>query len=89
MFVVLFPSAMAASIVDRLRDAALRCCQDEEIEDLKASTQDFLDMLESPLNNLELRKESSANWLAQCEQVLQEAVDLLDPSLPSGLVGSM
>uniref|UniRef100_A0A7I4C1K6 Uncharacterized protein n=1 Tax=Physcomitrium patens TaxID=3218 RepID=A0A7I4C1K6_PHYPA len=60
--------------------------QDEEIEDLKASTQDFLDMLESPLNNLELRKESSANWLAQCEQVLQEAVDLLDPSLPSGLV---
>uniref|UniRef100_A0A7I4C2R6 Aberrant root formation protein n=1 Tax=Physcomitrium patens TaxID=3218 RepID=A0A7I4C2R6_PHYPA len=77
---------MAASIVDRLRDAALRCCQDEEIEDLKASTQDFLDMLESPLNNLELRKESSANWLAQCEQVLQEAVDLLDPSLPSGLV---
>ena len=53
--------------------------QDEEIEE-------FMHLLESPLYDVELRKLSAAKWLAQCEQVLQEAVELLDPSTSSGLV---
>ncbi|XP_024383426.1 aberrant root formation protein 4 [Physcomitrium patens] len=76
---------MAAPLLERLSDAALRCCQDEQIEDSERSAREFLDLLESPLHDLELRKSSPANWLAQCDQVLQQAVKLLDPSSLSGL----
>jgi hypothetical protein len=60
--------------------------QEEGIEESEASAQEFLRLLESPLYDLELRKLSAGKWLAQCEQVLQQAVELLDPSLSSGLV---
>lgn len=61
--------------------------QDEELEASEGSTREFLDLLESPLHDLELKKTSPANWLAECEQVLQQAGELLDPSASSsGLV---
>ncbi|KAG0623472.1 hypothetical protein M758_3G176700 [Ceratodon purpureus] len=75
----------AASLPERLRDAALRCCEDGGIEESEASAREFLDLLERPLYDLELRKSSAGKWLAQCERVLQEAVELLDPSSSSGL----
>jgi len=68
------------------------CCvcglvQGEGNEESDAAARgEFLEVLESPLYDLELRKASAAKWLAQCEQVLQQAVELLDPSAPFGLV---
>ncbi len=70
---------MGGNVVDGLG-------QDEEIEESEASAREFMCLLESPLYNVELRKSAPAKWLAQCEQVLQEAVELLDPSTSSGLV---
>lgn len=77
--------ATATPLPERLCDAALRCCQEEGIEESEASAREFLRLLESPLYDLELRKLSAGKWLAQCEQVLQQAVELLDPSFSSGL----
>ncbi|KAG0597838.1 hypothetical protein M758_12G024400 [Ceratodon purpureus] len=77
---------MALSLTERLREAADRCCQDEGFEESASSTREFLDLLESPLHDLELKKSSPTNWLAQCEQALQQAGELVDPSASSGLV---
>lgn len=60
--------------------------QDADFKETEASAREFLSLLESPLNDLELRKSSAAKWLAQCEQVLQQAVEMLDPSTTAGLV---
>lgn len=60
--------------------------QDEGSQESEVAAREFMETLESPLYDLELRKSSPPNWLAQCEQVLQQAVELLDPSTSSGLV---
>jgi hypothetical protein len=60
--------------------------QDEGFEASETSTREFLGLLESPLHDLALKKASATNWLAQCEQALQQAAELVDPAAPSGLV---
>lgn len=54
---------------------------------MEGSSKAFLDLLESPLHDQDLKKLSLPNWLAECEQALQQAGELLDPSASSsGLV---
>lgn len=53
---------------------------------MEASNRLFLDLLESPLHDRELKQASPAKWLTECEQALQQAGELLDPSSSSGLV---
>lgn len=86
MLECLLLGAMATSLSERLRAAADRCCQDEGFEASESSTREFLGLLESPLHDLALKKASATNWLAQCEQALQQAAELVDPAAPSGLV---
>lgn len=86
MLAEFFLRAMASSLSERLRVAADRCCQDEGFEESERSIQGFLGLLESPLHDLELKGSSTAIWLAKCEQALQQAGELLDPSAPAGLV---
>lgn len=76
----------AMSLSERLRQAADRCCQNEGFEAMEASNRLFLDLLESPLHDRELKQASPEKWLTECEQALQQAGELLDPSSSSGLV---
>ncbi|KAG0563913.1 hypothetical protein KC19_8G069000 [Ceratodon purpureus] len=59
--------------------------QGEGFEELESATWEFLELLESPLHDLELKNAFATNWLAHCEQALQHAGEVVDPSAPSGL----
>lgn len=53
---------------------------EEGFEAMEASSKAFLDLLESPLHDQKLKDGSLEDWLAECEQTLQQAGELLDPS---------
>ncbi|KAH9554288.1 hypothetical protein CY35_08G057000 [Sphagnum magellanicum] len=79
---------MAVSLRDRLQEAALRCCQNEEDEEQATdAAHEFVEVLRAPFENLELAEtREEEDWLASCEEMLQQAMILLDPSSPSGQV---
>ncbi|KAH8954070.1 hypothetical protein BDL97_08G060600 [Sphagnum fallax] len=79
---------MAVSLCDRLQEAALRCCQSEEDEEQATdAAHEFVEVLRAPFDNVELAEtREEEDWLASCEEMLQQAMTLLDPSSPSGQV---
>ncbi|CAK9233963.1 unnamed protein product [Sphagnum troendelagicum] len=79
---------MAVSLCDRLQEAALRCCQSEEDEEQATdAAREFVEVLRAPFDNVELAEtREEEDWLASCEEMLQQAMTLLDPSSPSGQV---
>ncbi|CAK9881188.1 unnamed protein product [Sphagnum jensenii] len=79
---------MAVSLCDRLQEAALRCCQSEEDEEQATdAAREFVEVLRAPFDNVELvETREEEDWLASCEEMLQQAMTLLDPSSPSGQV---
>jgi hypothetical protein len=79
---------MAVSLCDRLQEAALRCCQSEEDDEQATdAAHEFVEVLRAPFDNVELAEtREEEDWLASCEEMLQQAMTLLDPSSPSGQV---
>jgi hypothetical protein len=79
---------MAVSLRDRWQEAALRCCQSEEDEEQATdAAHEFVEVLRAPFENVELAEtREEEDWLASCEEMLQQAMTLLDPSSPSGQV---
>lgn len=60
---------------------------EEDEEQATDAAHEFVEVLRAPFENLELAEtREEEDWLASCEEMLQQAMILLDPSSPSGQV---
>lgn len=60
--------------------------QNEEEKDTEKLAAHFLEILKCPLHDVELQRLATGDWLTLCEEMLRKAMELLEPSTPSGLV---
>lgn len=60
--------------------------QSEDGEEAEETSREFLETLETPLHNGELKVSGEWNQLALCEEMLTQAMELLEPTTASGKV---
>lgn len=64
----------------------LNVVQNEESKDAAQMYRKFLEILESPLHDVVLKGSARRDWLAHCEEMLQQAMNLLNSSTSCSLV---
>lgn len=64
----------------------LNVVQNEESKDAAQMYRKFLEILESPLHDVVLKGSARRDWLAHCEEMLQQAMNLLKSSTSCSLV---